>query len=58
MKRNRKYVLVILLTIAAIITPPDIASQILVTIPLMLLYEFSILISRRVAKKRKEEARE
>ncbi|MFO7613655.1 MAG: twin-arginine translocase subunit TatC [Bacteroidales bacterium] len=45
MKRNRKYVLVILLTLSAIITPPDIFSQILVCIPLLLLYEFSILIS-------------
>lgn len=52
LKKNRKYVLIILLTLSAIITPPDIASQILVTIPLMLLYEFSILISKRVAKER------
>jgi sec-independent protein translocase protein TatC len=44
-------VLVILLTIAAIITPPDIFSQILVTIPLMGLYELSILISARIFKK-------
>jgi sec-independent protein translocase protein TatC len=51
MKKNRKYVLVILLTIAAIITPPDIFSQILVTIPLMGLYEFSIFISSRIYKK-------
>jgi len=50
MKKNRKYVLVILLTIAAIITPPDIFSQILVTIPLMLLYEFSIIVSARVLR--------
>lgn len=50
MKKNRKYVLVILLTIAAIITPPDVFSQILVTIPLMGLYEFSIFISSRVRK--------
>lgn len=55
MKRNRKYVLIILLTIAAIITPPDIASQILVTIPLMLLYEFSIYISSRVIKNKPKE---
>jgi sec-independent protein translocase protein TatC len=51
MKKNRKYVLVILLTIAAIITPPDIFSQILVTIPLMGLYELSILVSTRIYKK-------
>lgn len=46
--RNRKYMLIILLTISAIITPPDILSQILVCIPLYGLYELSILISRRV----------
>lgn len=51
MKKNRKYVLVILLTISAIITPPDIFSQVLVTIPLMILYELSIFISARVIKK-------
>jgi sec-independent protein translocase protein TatC len=55
MKRNRKYVLILLLTIAAIITPPDVASQILVTIPLMGLYEISILVSSRVMKKRPAE---
>lgn len=52
MRKNRKYVLVILLTVAAIITPPDIFSQILVTIPLMGLYEFSIFISARVMRKK------
>ncbi|GAP43612.1 twin arginine targeting (Tat) protein translocase TatC [Lentimicrobium saccharophilum] len=52
--RNRKYMLVILLTISAIITPPDIISQILVCIPLYGLYEFSILTARRVARKRRE----
>ncbi len=51
MKKSRKYVLVILLTISAIITPPDIFSQILVTIPLLLLYELSIIISSRITKK-------
>lgn len=50
MKKNRKYVLVILLTISAIITPPDIFSQIMVCIPLLGLYELSIAISARVIK--------
>ncbi len=50
LKRNRKYTLVVLLTIAAIITPPDIISQILVTIPLYALYELSILVSMRISK--------
>jgi sec-independent protein translocase protein TatC len=55
MKKSRKYVLVILLTIAAIITPPDIFSQILVTIPLLMLYELSIIISARVVRKKEAE---
>ncbi len=54
LSRNRKYMLVILLTISAIITPPDIISQILVCIPLYGLYELSILTARRVARKRRE----
>lgn len=55
LKKNRKYTLVILLIISAIITPPDIFSQILVVIPLLGLYELSILIAQRVYKKREEE---
>lgn len=51
MKKNRKYVLVILLTLSAIITPPDVFSQILVCIPLLGLYEISIFISAKVLKK-------
>lgn len=51
LKKNRKYMLVILLTISAIITPPDIVSQILVCIPLYGLYEFSILVSKRIHRR-------
>lgn len=51
MKKNRKYMFVILLILAAIITPPDMFSQVLVVIPLVLLYEFSIIISKRVYKR-------
>jgi sec-independent protein translocase protein TatC len=39
-----------ILIVAAIITPPDVTSQILVSIPVLLLYEVSILISRRVVR--------
>lgn len=42
----RKYAYFILLVIAAIITPPDIMSHMFVTLPLCILYEISILISR------------
>lgn len=53
LKKNRKYTLVIVLIIAAIVTPPDVFSQILVTIPLMILYEVSIWMAK-YAKKRDE----
>ena len=51
LKRNRKYALVIVLIIAAIITPPDVASQIIVAIPVIILYQISIYISKIVIKK-------
>jgi sec-independent protein translocase protein TatC len=51
LKKNRKYAFVIILIVAAIITPPDVFSQIMVTIPLYSLYEISILVSKRVSPK-------
>lgn len=53
LKDNRKYALVIILIIAAVITPPDVVSQIVVAIPVLLLYEISIVITRFVVKKEK-----
>lgn len=50
MRKYRKHAYVVLLIISAIITPPDIFSQIMVCIPLVVLYEVSILISARVNK--------
>jgi sec-independent protein translocase protein TatC len=50
MKKYRKHSFVVLLIISAIITPPDIFSQIMVCIPLVILYEISIVISSRVQK--------
>ena len=54
LRKNRKYSLVIVLSLAAIITPPDIASQIIVTIPIIILYELSIFISNVVYKKQQK----
>ncbi len=51
MKKYRKHAYVVLLLLSAIITPPDIFSQILVCFPLVFLYEVGIIISRRVVKK-------
>lgn len=50
LKKYRKHSLVVVLILAAIITPPDIISQIIVAIPIMILYEASIIISRIVVK--------
>jgi sec-independent protein translocase protein TatC len=55
LRRNRKYALVIVLIVAAIITPPDVASQIIVAIPVIILYQVSILISKIVIKKQKRK---
>ncbi len=56
LRNYRKYAYVAILVIAAIITPsPDWMSQMIVTIPLVLLYEFSIKISKRVHKREEKK---
>jgi len=51
MRKYRKHALVVTLILSAIITPPDVISQILVSMPLLVLYEISIRISAFVEKK-------
>jgi sec-independent protein translocase protein TatC len=55
MKKYRKHAIVVIFIIAAIITPPDVFSQTLVAIPLLILYEVSIVISARVMKQKDKE---
>ena len=55
MRTYRKHALVMVLILSAIITPPDVISQILVAMPLLLLYEVSIGISAAVVKKQEVE---
>ena len=57
LKTYRKYAMVIVLILSAIITPPDIASQVIVAIPIIILYQVSITISKIVIRnqKRKEK---
>lgn len=52
--KQRRYIIVVILVVGAIITPPDVFSQVMVSIPLYGLYEASIIISKRVFKKRKK----
>lgn len=56
--KGRKVMIVVIFVVAAIITPPDIASQIMVAIPMLGLYELSILLSRLVGKLRSPEGAE
>lgn len=58
MKTYRKHAYVVMLLVSAVITPPDIFSQIMVCFPLVFLYEIGIMISRRVVKKREKELEE
>ena len=50
LKKYRKYAIVGILIISAVITPPDVASQIIVAIPILILYEISIFISAIVIR--------
>ncbi len=55
LKTYRKYALVIILVISAVITPPDIASQVIVAIPVLILYEVSIVIAKWVVRKQRKK---
>ena len=55
LKKYRKYALVLVLILAAVITPPDIISQVIVAIPMIILYEASIKISKFIIKKQEKE---
>lgn len=56
MKRYRKYAFLVIMIVAAIITPPDVMTLILVTIPLYLLYEISRIVIKRIEKKKKKHS--
>ena len=53
LKKRRKYVIVIIFSIAALLTPPDPITQIGLGIPLLILYELSILSVKIIEKKNK-----
>ncbi len=53
LRKYRKYALLIVLVLAAVVTPPDPISQVIVAIPLMLLYEMSIHIAAFTEKRRR-----
>jgi len=51
LKKYRKHALVVILILSALITPPDVISQIIVSIPILILYEIGILVSKKTFKK-------
>jgi sec-independent protein translocase protein TatC len=57
LRKYRKFALVGVLIISAVITPPDIASQVIVAIPVLILYEVSIFISRGVIRRQNKKAK-
>lgn len=64
LRKYRKFALIIVLVLSAVITPPDIVSQVIVAIPIVILYEVSIYISKIVirnqekAERREKKSRE
>lgn len=56
MREKRRYVILIMFTLAAVLSPgPDIVGQLFLAIPMLLLYEFSILISSLLYRKKKKQ---
>lgn len=56
MKKHRKVVIFSSFVVAAFLTPPDIFSQVLLAVPMVILYEFGIIVSSLVSRKKKKEA--
>jgi len=54
LRKYRKYALVLVLILAALITPPDVISQVIVAVPMMILYEVSITISKIIIRREKK----
>ena len=55
LKKKRKYAILLAFVIAAILTPPDPATQCMMAVPLIFLYEVGIIVSRLAVKKKKED---
>jgi len=51
LRNYRKHAFVVVLVVSAILTPPDVVSQLIVSVPLMLLYEAGILMAARIEKR-------
>ena len=54
-KKHRKYVILVIFIVAAILTPPDVLSQVMMASPMIFLYEFRIIISSIIYRKKREK---
>lgn len=55
LKAKRRYAIVFVFVVAAVLTPPDVISQLMLAVPMLLLYELSVVSVRYVEKKRAEK---
>ena len=55
LSKGRKWAILVIFVLAAILTPPDVITQVLMALPLLILYEISIFLVRMTAKKRAEK---
>jgi sec-independent protein translocase protein TatC len=55
LKKNRKYAVLLIFIVAAILTPPDVITQIMMALPLMVMYELSIIGARLFGRKKPQE---
>lgn len=55
LKKYRKHAIVGILILSALITPPDLISQVIVGVPIVILYEIGVLVSKRVVRKQKNK---
>ncbi|MCL2673211.1 MAG: twin-arginine translocase subunit TatC [Alphaproteobacteria bacterium] len=58
LKDKRPYIIVLILIVATLVTPPDVASQLLMALPTWLLFEISLLFAARMEKPLEEEPEE
>lgn len=58
LKSYRKHSMVVILILSAVITPPDVISQLLIAMPILVLYELGILIAKRLEKQRAQKQAE
>ena len=55
MRRSRRYAILVIFIVAAILTPPDVFSQCLMALPMLVLYEVSIYVSAMAYKKKEDK---